>query len=122
MANKNQVVGQAKIKVDGEIYPTDGSTTMNIGGTSRESVSGDYEAGAFKEMTNPARCEVTLLYKSGLSLSAIRAIDDATITLETDTGKTWIMRNAYCADAIEFSGSDGKAKVVFMSGPAEEMV
>ena len=94
---------------------------MNIGGPVRENVAGDYEAGSFRESTAPARCEATLLNKQAVSLSEIRAIDNATVTLETDTGKTWIMRNAYCADAISF-GQDGKVQVVFEGPPAEEML
>lgn len=121
MANKNRVVGQVRIRADGQLLPTAGEASMTIGGPARESVAGDYDAGSFKETTAPARCEVTLLYKAGVSLAAIRAIDDATITLETDHGKTWIMRNAWCADAPSF-GQDGKAQVVFEGPPAEEML
>jgi hypothetical protein len=121
MANKNRVVGQVKITIDGTRYSTSGESTMEIGGPTREPVTGDYEASAFKESTSPSKCEVTLLYKGGTSLSALRDIDDATVTLETDTGATWIMRNAYAADVISF-GQDGKAKVVFQGPPAEEVL
>ncbi|WP_067734494.1 phage tail tube protein [Novosphingobium naphthalenivorans] len=121
MANKNKVVGQAKVVIDGTTYSTSGESTMDIGGPSREGVSGDYEAGAFKETTNPAKLDTSLLYKAGVSLSAIRSIDDATVILDTDIGTQWIMRNAYVADVISF-GQDGKAKVVFQSDPAEEVL
>lgn len=121
MANPNQVVGQVKIKLDGKMYPTDGSSSMEIGGKVREAVPGDHEAGAFKESTVPAKCEVSMLYKKGVSLSAMREINNATLILEADTGTTWIMRGAYVADVISWS-QDGKAKVVFQSGPAEEVL
>lgn len=121
MANPNRVVGQVKIKIDGASYPTSGEATLEIGGPMREAVPGDYEAGAFKESTAPAKLEVTLLLKAGVSLAALRSIDNATCTLETDIGTVWIMRNAYVADIISF-GQDGKAKVVFQGPPAEEMV
>lgn len=121
MANSNRVVGQVKVKVDGRSYPTSGEATLEIGGPSREAVAGDYDASAFKESTNPAKADVTLLYKKGVSLAQLRAIDNATVTIETDTGSTWIMRNAYVAEVISF-GQDGKAKVVFQGPPAEEMV
>ena len=64
MANRNQVVGQVTVKIDGQQYPTSGEATMEIGGASRENVPGDYEAGAFRESTVPGRCEVTLLHKA----------------------------------------------------------
>lgn len=121
MTNPNRVVGQMKIKIDGASYPTSGEATLDIGGAVREPVPGDYEAGAFKEMTKESKLEVTLLYKSNVSLASLRSIDNATVTAELDTGKTWIIRNAYCADAISF-GQDGKAKVIFQGPPAEEVL
>lgn len=121
MSNPNRVVGQLKITVDGTAYPTSGEATLDIGGPVREAVAGDFEAGAFKETTAPSKTEVTILYKAGISLSALRAIDNATLTLQADTGATWIVRNAYVADAISF-GQDGKAKVTFGGPPAEEML
>lgn len=121
MANPNQVTGQMTVKIDGVTYATAGESTLDIGGPVRQPVKGDYEAGAFIESTEPSKCEVTLLYKKGVSLAALRAIDNATLTLETDNGIVWIVRNAYVADAISF-GQDGKAKAVFQGPPAEEMV
>ena len=55
MSNPNQVVGQVNLKIDGAIYPTDGTSSMEIGGTMREPVEGDNDASAFKESTKPAK-------------------------------------------------------------------
>jgi len=121
MANKNRVLGQATVKVDGETFSTAGDTQLEIGGPSREAVTGDYEAGAFMEKTMPAKATVNLLYKAGVSLANLRAIDNATVTVETDIGETWLMSNAYVAEVISFSSSDGKAQLVFQSGPAEQV-
>lgn len=121
MANPNRVVGQMRVKIDGAAYPTSGETSLEIGGPMRESVPGDYEAGAFKESTAPAKAETSLLYKAEISLANLRSVDNATLILETDTGQTWIVRNAYVSDVISFT-QDGKAKVVFQGPPAEEMV
>ncbi len=121
MPNPNQVVGQVRVKVDGKMYPTSGEATMEIGGPMREAVAGDYDASSFKQTEAPSKTEVSILLKQGVRLSELRAIDNATITLETDVGSTWIVRQAYCADVISF-GQDGKAKVVFGGPPAEEML
>lgn len=122
MANPNRVVGQLKVKVDGALIETDGSTTMEIGGATREAVAGDYQAGSFRESTSPSKTEANVLLKAGVSLGALRAIDNATLTLETDTGTTWIVRNAYVSDVISWASNDGKAKIVFGGPPAEEML
>jgi len=121
MANPNRVVGQAKVTIDGITYATSGESTLEIGGPVREAVAGDYDAGSFRETTATAKLETTLLYKGGLSLSALRAADNVTAVLELDNGSSWIIRNGYSADMISF-GQDGKAKVVIQGPPAEEVL
>lgn len=121
MANKNQVLGQVKVKIDGDLLETDGQSTIELGGPSREAVEGDYQAGAFKTKTMPSKVEATLLLKAGLDIVALRDIDNATLTIEADIGGTYIVRNAYVAEVISFTTSDGKAKLVFMGPPAERV-
>lgn len=121
MANPNRLVGQIKVKIDGVTYPTSGESSLEIGGPVRTPVSGDYDASSFTEKSEPSKAEVTLLYKQGIGIGALRDVDNATLTLELDSGSVWIVRNAYVAEVISFS-QDGKAKVVFQGPPAEEMV
>lgn len=121
MANRNRVAGQARVKIDGEVFETDGTSTMELGGKTREPVDGDYQGGAFKEKIVSSKLECTILLKEGTSIARVRDIDDATCTLELDTGQTWVQRNAYVSETISISTSDGKAKVVFMGPPAEEL-
>lgn len=121
MANPNRVVGQVKIKVDGDILETDGQSTLDVGGPVREAVQGDYQAGSFRETTKESRWEFSILMKGRVSATAIRAIDNATLTMETDTGQVYVTRNAYCAEPPSFSSSDGKLKCVFQGPPANEL-
>ncbi|MFZ5746357.1 MAG: phage tail tube protein [Pseudomonadota bacterium] len=122
MANPNQVVGEARITCSSlGVLPTDGQTTLDVGGPMRTSVKGDHDASAFSQTTEAAKLDVSLLLKHSVSLAAIRAIDNDTITIEFDTGRTFVMRNAYSADVPSATTSDGKGKVVFQSGPAEEI-
>jgi hypothetical protein len=121
MANASRVVGQVRVKIDGDLLDTDGKSTMDLGGPRRESVPGDYQAGSFRESTAEAKVEVNLLMKASLSLTALRLIDNATVTMETDVGHTFIVRNAYVADVISFGSESGTAKVVFQGPPAEQL-
>ena len=121
MANPNRVAGQARIKIDGAILETDGTSTLELGGPTREPVEGDYQAGAFREMTSPAKLETTVLVKAGTRLAQLREIDNATATLETDVGTGYVIRNAYVAEVISFNAGEGKAKLVFQGPPAEEL-
>lgn len=121
MANPNRVAGQVKVRVDGDLLDTDGTSTLDLGGPAREAVKGDYQAGSFKETTEPSKVEVTLLVKATTRLTDLRTIDNATVIMETDVGQTFIVRNAYVAEVITFNSADGKAKVVFGGPPAEQV-
>lgn len=121
MANPNQVVGQARIKVDGDTLDTDGESTLELGGPVREAQRGDYQAGAFSEKTAESKLTVKILVKRGTSLTALRDIDNATIDFRTDTGQSFLIRNAYVAEVVSLSTSDGKADVVLHGPPAEEL-
>lgn len=122
MTNPNKVVGQVTITVDGERWPTDGQSTLELGGVTRNSVTGDFDAGSFNETPMPAKLDCSLLVKQGRSLGQIGAIDNATITMTTDTGQTYVVRNAYCSEPPVLTSNDGKAKVVMMGPPAEELL
>jgi hypothetical protein len=118
---RNQIVKQARVKIDGALLETAGDTKLEIGGPKRESVVGDYQAGAYQESTEPSKVEVNILYKEASELASYRNITDATITIEYDTGATWVVRGGYYADVASINQSDGKASLVFMGQPAEEV-
>ena len=120
MAN-NQVVGQARVKIDGALLETDGQTKLEIGGPKREPVMGDYQAGNFRESTEASKVEVSVLYKDQTDLAGYRGVTDATITIEYDTGKVWVVRGGYYADVASINQQDGKASLVFMGQPAESL-
>lgn len=122
MANRNQILGQARFTADGQTFASDGSSTLDLGGVTRESVVGDFDANSYKETPVPSRCELNILIKRGTSLAQINAIDNATLVMVADTGQQYIVRGAYVADAVSLSTSDGKARVVLMGPPAEELL
>jgi sRNA-binding regulator protein Hfq len=119
MANKNQVWGQSRIRVNGVELDIEGKSTLELGGKKRDAVDADNRAGYFMESTMSSKIEVSVLITAGASLTALQAIDDATVTMEADTGQTYVVSHAYSSEVI--SVSEGKAKVVFMGPPAEEV-
>lgn len=121
MANPNRVVGQATIRVNADRIETDGQSTLELGGPVRTAVAGDYQAGSFSEKEQESKLTVSILLKKGTRATDLRKIDNATLTMETDVGQLWMVRNAYCADVISIATADGKANVVFQGPPAEEL-
>lgn len=120
-AGRNQVLGQVRVNVDGQHYETDGKSSIELGGMKRDAVAGDYQAGAFRESTEPSKVECSILLKPGVSLEAIRNARDVTLSIEADTGHHYVVRNAYSAEPPSLSTDEGKAKCVFQGPPAEEM-
>lgn len=121
MANPNQVIGRAKVKIDGQLIDTGkGNTTLEPGGTMREGVEGDYVAGAFREGTKPSKLSFAALTTPGFSATAIGAIADSTVSVEFDNGKTFIIRHAYSEGPPPIK-TDGTADCVIMGPPAEEI-
>jgi hypothetical protein len=119
MANPNKVWGQSRIKANGRVYDTEGKSSLTIGGTTRSAQEADFRGGMFSEKTSDSKVECSILITGGISLVELQAIDDATITVEADTGQTYIVRHGYVAE--EVTASEGKAKVTFQGPAAEEM-
>lgn len=120
MANPNKVWGQSRIKIDGTIIETEGKSSLEVGGVNREGLEADFKAGFFSEKTVPSKLTCQVLLTAGVSLVSLQAIADATVTMEADTGQTYVIRHAYVANAI--AASEGKAQVELMGPPAEELV
>jgi hypothetical protein len=115
---KNQVIGQARVKIDGDLIETGGDVSLDLGGVKRDNVDGDYQAGAYRESQVPSKLEFSQLVKAGTFLESFSG---ATVTVEFDTGQSYVIRNAWSMDPATITASDGKAKRT-MSGPPAEQV
>lgn len=118
MANPNKVMGQARIRANGQELTTEPKATLELGGIARDSVEADGRAGYFTEKTVPSKLECSVIVTPGLSISALN-FDDATVTFEGDTGQTFVIGHAYSSEPPSIN--DGKAKLVIMGPPAEEV-
>lgn len=114
-----KVAGQARVKVGGQLLETAGDVTLDPGGIKREAVSGDHQAGAYRESTVEAKLEFSELVKGRTRFDDFA---DATVTIEFDTGQTWVMRNAWVMDPPQINAADGKAKRTVCGPPAEEVL
>ncbi len=121
MANPNQVLGQARIKVDGDTLDTKPGASLELGGPVRTAQRGDFSASGFSQEETESKLTCTLLIKRGTRVTDLRNIDNATITFQADTGQTYIIRNAYVADGITVTAGGEGAAVVFQGPAAEEL-
>lgn len=121
MADKpaNMITGRFYIRVGGKLLPLAGDASIKgVGGIEREAVVGN-EVHGFREKPVPVEVELTIADKGDVSIKELAAITDATITVETDRGKTFTIPNAWAATSGEES-SNGEIKMTFNAAKCEE--
>lgn len=110
--------GRATITYNGKRLRSKPGATLNLGGTSRtpepldDGTVGYAEATAAPELT----CAVPLT--ADLSVQELRDLTDANVVFESDTGKSWVIRDAFTVDTVSV-GADVTLK--FSGQPAEEL-
>lgn len=117
-----RIAGVAFVFVDGRQYPLRGNLTISIDMIEREGVAGQDSVHGFIERPRVPWIEGDFSDISNLSLKALEAICDATITAELANGKVYVLRNAWTSTAREFNAADGQATVRFEGMASEELM
>lgn len=114
-----QIFGKAWISVDGKVLPTAKGAKINMGGQEREPKVGNEMLG-FSETTKESTVTCTVPLRRGEdTLEILKDTINATINFETDTGHSYLVRNAFLSNTLEAeAGSDG-VECVFIGNPAE---
>lgn len=113
------VTGRVFIKVNGTLQRSKPGAKFHLGGLSREVVEGDDGVHGFKESTKAPMMEFTLSHMSDTDLAEINDWTDVTATYEADSGKRYVMRNAWRdGDPVEIE--NGEIKVTLKGISAEE--
>lgn len=116
-----QVTGRVYVKIGGKLLRSkEGAKLTNFGGVERTPVMGNEVYGYVEKVVAPS-IECTIVDTADLSLAEIHGITDATATFETDTGKTYVVRNAWCESALDLTGGEGEVSAKFTGVACEEM-
>lgn len=117
-----QVTGICYIRINGSLLRSkEGAKLNNVGGKEREEVVGHSVYGYTEKVVAPS-IEATLADTKDLSLKALHDTTDATLTFETDTGKTYVLSHAWCTSAIALTAGQGDVEVKFTGMNIEEMM
>ena len=114
-----QLVGRAKITVNGTFVDTFKGVTFNPGGAKRNPQVTAFKVHYSEELA-PATLEIEKAVNKGDSIKTLD-LASGTIIIEFDTGQTYVMKNAFRLDPADIT-DDGKSKVSFNSDPAEEIL
>lgn len=107
--------GRATISFNGMRLSSKPGATLNLGGTSRTAEALDDNTVGYAESTAAPELSCTVPLTAGLDVEALRNLVDATVVFESDTGKGWVMRDAFTVDTISV-GADVALK--FSGQPA----
>ncbi|MDD9154940.1 phage tail tube protein [Aliivibrio sp. S4TY2] len=94
--------------------PTKEGATINFGGLKREPVMGDSGVLGHGEVFDGAPfIKVTIAHAKTTDEEAIRNFTGENLTLNTNSGKSYTLMNAWVGDPLELSVKDGQLEVTF---------
>lgn len=106
-----QVSGRVFISVNGTRLRSKEGAKLNTGGIEREAVTSDSGVDGYTEKFSAPQVDCTISLTTDVSLASLQALTGMTLTFETDIGKIFTLRDAWCAKAPELS--KGEVTLVF---------
>ncbi len=121
MAGKNRIGGIISLKIDGDMYFAKGDFTYNLGKPKKEGVVGSDGVHGYKEVPQIPFIEGEVTDRQEMSLEALVAISESTITLELANGKVIVLREAWYASEGTGNTGEGNVGARFEGKSAEEV-
>lgn len=113
------LTGRAYITVRGQRLRTEPGSTLKTGGLAREGVAADTGVAGYTEAVAIPEISATLLHAADVKLGDFQAMTSETISFDTDTGKSFVLTEAWCKGALEISA--GKVQLTFQGIKCEEV-
>ena len=110
-----QQTGRAFITAAGKRLASKPGAKMNMGGVERTAVILDGGVAGFQETVVAPYVECVVSHDADTSLTGITAIKDATVLFETDTKRSYVLRNAWSAKPMELDKGDVSVRFEGMS-------
>jgi len=115
------VTGTSIIQMDAlSLQSKDGEASIEFGGKERTAVYADGTLLGPAEKAVAATVSSTLAHTSQTDMAKLSNAKNVTITVITDTGKRYVVRNAFATKPAKLSGSEGDVEVEFMGQPAQD--
>lgn len=106
MSNKRKYTGRITIRIDGQEYASNDGATLDPGGVVRNPVKGGGRVHGFSEQDEEPKATASFPDHPDLSIKALDALTDATITFDTDTGKQYVIRGGYTVTPSKLNGTN----------------
>lgn len=116
-----KVTGRVSIKKDGQQLLNRSGWTFNPGGVRRNTQVGDSGVHGHSEETVAPSVSGNVSHTKALDLVELGKDEDVTILFETDTGQSYVLRNAWLVDPPELTAGDGEVSLTYEGMAAERL-
>ena len=116
----SQVTGTVVVRLNGNTLRSESGAKLDLGGFERTDRYADHSLLGYSQKPIASMCSCTLAHTAQTDLQAIMDTVDATLIFETDTGKRYTIRNAFCTKPPTLTGGEGQVEVEFKGQPAVE--
>lgn len=96
--------GRAAITYNGKTLRTKPGATCNLGGTSRAADPLDTGEVGYVESTAAPELNCTVPLTADLDVDGLQNMVGAVVVFTSDTGKSWVIRDAFTVDTITVGG------------------
>jgi tail tube protein len=117
-----RIGGILYLTIDGVPYALKGSWTVTPTNTKREGVAGPDGTVGYTEMPTVPGAKGDLMTVPGLSVTALQAITNSTMTLALANGTTYVLAQAFSLPPFEVDTAEGKVGVEFGCVTCDELV
>lgn len=114
----SKVTGIVYVKVDGALQRSKDGASLSLGGKERTPIVAQGRV-HYVERIVPSECEFTLAHVAGDDLIGLHDKIDPTLEFLTDTGDTYVVRDAFSTTPPKITGGEGDVPFVFNGAPAE---
>ncbi|MGA0569648.1 phage tail tube protein [Variovorax sp. VNK109] len=109
----SQVTGKVVFTINGKRLRSKEGAKLNMGGIARDPALSDSGVDGYTEKYEVPQVDCTINHTADISLQEIQNFKDGTGTFETDTGRIFTLKDAWCAKPPEMT--KGEVTLVFQA-------
>jgi hypothetical protein len=111
MATQGPIAGTAYLKFDGTQLPLKGNLTVSGTPFERTGIAGQDGVHGYQELPRVPYIEADISTKPEISIEALEAIIDATVTADLVNGHSYVLQHAWTKGPIEINTHDGQFRI-----------
>ena len=92
-----QVTGRVFVSLNGQRIRSKEGASLETGGVEREAALSDAGVDGYMEKITAPKVDCKINHTDVTSMTDIQSFKDGTLTFETDTGRIYTLRDAWCA-------------------------